>query len=101
MKGADTTDPFNLLGFGIVTYRDLLFQLIWLFLLLSVVALPSIYVYKAGTGYENLVIHGWESDSLGNLGYSSVQCSTIPLGVGTMTINCPFGIVGEIYDYGV
>ena len=43
----------------------------------------------------------YEGNTLGNLGYSSVQCQGIPLVVGKLSISCPFGVVGEFYDYGV
>lgn len=42
-------DPFNFLGFGMVAYRDLMFTLIWLFVILSVIMVPVAYIYK---GYD-------------------------------------------------
>lgn len=39
--------------------------------------------------------------SLGNLGYSSVQCENIPVGVGVVTLQCLYGKIGSIIDYGV
>ena len=38
---------------------------------------------------------------MGNLGYSSVQCGVMPLGVGKMSLQCPHGSVGEVYDFGL
>lgn len=35
------------------------------------------------------------------MGYSSVQCTTIPLEIGGMTLQCPYGYIGELYDSGV
>jgi len=37
---------------------------------------------------------------LGNLGYSSVNCDSLPVTVGHLGFQCHFGRVGEIYDYG-
>jgi hypothetical protein len=86
-------DPINSLGFGIVAYRDLLYSLIWAFTFFSLLSIPTIYIYSNGGGYYSSKL-GWEVDSLGNLGYSSVQCASIPLGVETLVISCPYGTVG-------
>ena len=39
--------------------------------------------------------------TLGNLGYSSVQCKSVPLAVEKLSFACPYGTIGQIYDYGV
>jgi hypothetical protein len=74
-------DPINSLGFGIVAYRDLLYSLIWIFSAFSILMLPTIYIYQNGSGYAFNEIPGKEIYSLGNLGYTSVQCASMPLGV--------------------
>ena len=38
---------------------------------------------------------------LGNLGYSAVDCDSLPLTVGHMGFQCSYGKVGQIYDYGL
>lgn len=43
-------------------------------------------IYRNGTGYATEDVVGFEINSIGNLGYSSVQCSTIPIGVHNMDI---------------
>ena len=39
--------------------------------------------------------------SLGNLGYSTVQCQQIPVGIGILTLECPYGTIGSILDNNV
>jgi len=39
-------DPINSLGFGIVAYRDLLYNLIWVFTLFSLLSIPTLYIYS-------------------------------------------------------
>lgn len=82
----NSNDPLNLLGFGIVTYRDLLYQMMWLFVVLSAIMWPALLIYKSGTGYDADNIASYEYLSLGNLGYSSVECSNIPIEVGSIAI---------------
>ena len=71
-SGASHKDPIFGLGFGIVAYRDLLYTMIWAFLGFSLLAAPSMYLFSNGSGYQNLISPGWATESLGNLGYSSV-----------------------------
>jgi len=97
----NSTDPLNTLGFGIVTYRDLLWQMTWLFVALTVIMSPVLMVYKNGSGYNAGEIKSYEYLSLGNLGYSTVQCASILIDVENIAIHCPYGTVGEIFSYGV
>ena len=92
-----------LFGFGIVAYRNIIKALIVAFAVLSVPALVQITIYSAGQGYDyNLEsIKGNEIYSLGNLGYSKVQCENIPIGVGYITLLCEYGSIGSILDIGV
>lgn len=39
-------DPINRLGYGIVAYRDLLYTMIWMFLILTLLAFPSLYFFS-------------------------------------------------------
>ena len=38
---------------------------------------------------------------LGNLGYSSIHCDSTPASVEHFGLICPYGTIGEIYDYGL
>lgn len=35
------------------------------------------------------------------MGYSTAQCTNIPLEVGTLAVQCPYGTIGEVHSYGV
>ena len=43
----------------------------------------------------------YETSTIGNIGYSSVQCTSIPIEIGNLQIECPYGEIGEFLDYGV
>jgi hypothetical protein len=62
------------LGYGIVAYRDILWYMFIGFSLFSVLSLPALYLFSKGEGYS-LEQPGAEIYSLGNLGYSSMQCN--------------------------
>ena len=38
---------------------------------------------------------------ISHLGYSSTECMGIPISVGRITLQCPNGKIGRIFDYGV
>ena len=78
-------------------------KFIWLFAFFSILMAPVIYYFQNGSGYQFTpkALQGYEMRTLGNMGYSSVQCRNMPLAVEKMVYGCPYGTVGEIYDYGV
>ena len=92
-------DPFNFLGFGMVAYRDLMFLLFCLLVVITLIMLPVISIYKNGTGL--VVPMGYASMSLGNLGYSTTQCTRIPLDLGRIPLYCPYGNITNLKYLGI
>ena len=92
-----------ILGFGIVNYTDILWMLICVFFLFSLILTPTMHIFHKGTGYANVAenAQAYEQGMLGNLGFSSVQCAKIPLDVGKLNLQCPFGTIGKLIDTGV
>lgn len=39
--------------------------------------------------------------TIGNMGHSSVQCAVMPVKVGKISLQCPYGSIGTIYDFGI
>jgi len=99
------------LGLGIFVYLNLMKQLACLFLLLTIIAIPSLIFYAKNDAYSvytvneagnnTLVQPGNEIFSLGNLGYASTQCVHAPLNLGSMAIGCQYGTIGKILEVGV
>ena len=99
-----TDDPVEILGFGIVAFRGVMFTTFVLMVILSIFQLPALYIFNLGEGFNILLSQSqvaYIGQTLGNLGYSSVQCNQIPVGVGKLAIDCPYGQVGEIFAFGV
>ena len=96
-------NPLASLGFGIVAYINILWTLIVVFGLFSCMLWPTMSIYHSGTGYKdvNPAVIQYELGTLGNMGYSSVQCSAIPIEVGKLSLSCPYGSIGKVIDYGV
>lgn len=96
-------DPIMKLGYGITAYRNIMWSFFVMFCILTVLCIPAFVVYGNGGGYhygkESLA--GKEKYSLGNLGYSSTQCTQVYMGISSLTLNCPYGTIGQIIEYGV
>ena len=45
-------DPYLLLGFGMIAYRDLMWCLVTMFFILSIFAMPIIDIYSKGDGIK-------------------------------------------------
>lgn len=73
-------------GFGIMAYRSTLWSLMMGFFVLSLLAMPIILLYKHGEGYINSPSHPFAILTLGNLGYSSMQCANAPLELGDIIL---------------
>ena len=80
---------------------DILYTLIWAFILFSVIMLPTLTGYRSGTAYDGDLHVGHASSMISNLGYSEVECRNIPVSLGKVAITCPYGTVGKIFEYGV
>ncbi len=100
-------DPYLILGFGMIAYRDLLFTMIIIFSILTVVMMPAFFFFQKYDGIRPAAQKSYVKYSLGNMGYSTAQCSLIPLGAGDyedsfqVPLECPFGTFGTAYSFGV
>jgi hypothetical protein len=66
-------DAFKILGFGLVSYRNVLKSLTITFFLLTMIFYPVINLYKSGSGINTQDNPGkYSSYSIANLGYSTL-----------------------------
>lgn len=88
-----------------VAYRDLIYYFIFLFSFLSLIMLPALLFYHNGTGITDG--EDYSTWSLGNLGYSTTECSLISMGAGTddtvvpVPVTCDYGTYNSSEAYGV
>ena len=90
-----------MLGFGIVEYINILFIMVCVFLIFSVLLIPTILNFRTGQVYMNDPREGYAKNMIGNLGYSSVECVHIPVSLGRITLDCSYGEIGSIIDFGI
>ena len=66
-------NAFKILGFGLMSYRNVLFSLTVTFLFLSAFFYPIINLYKSGSGIDAASNPGkYAGYSIANLGYSTI-----------------------------
>jgi len=65
-------DPLSQLGFGIVAYVNILYTMIWTFILFSLLIMPTMMNYKTGDTYAEDPHGKYATGMISNLGYSSV-----------------------------
>jgi hypothetical protein len=95
----DEIEPLNQLGFGIVAYKDLMFTMTFLFTIISLLMIPTMVFYSNQSGIPEP--KNFATLSLGNFGYSSIQCQSNPYNLLRIPIKCPYGSVGEDKSIGV
>ena len=92
---------FMALGYGTVAYFDLIQTLIVMFLCLSLVSIPTLYLLSSYEGRNTSPAGFLHSLSFGNLGFSQTVCNDVSLGVSNLTLHCPVGEIREVVSFGV
>jgi hypothetical protein len=93
-------DPYNALGFGMVAYRDLMLTLMCLWGACSLLMAPALHYYSSGSGYGGSY-GSYDKYSLGNFGYSTTECQTVPVDLNKITMECTYGVISDIYYIGI
>lgn len=91
-------DPFLELGFGLMAYRVSLFSIAVTFCVITVLAVPIMKGYGTGGPLEDEDISWYQQYTISNLGYSTVQCTSLPLNQRVATLSCPYGNITTIVD---
>ena len=98
---ATEEDPISQLGFGIVAYVNILYTMVWTFILFALLTVPTMMNFKTGDTYAGDSRAGYATGMISNLGYSSVDCHSIPVSLGQITLSCSYGSIGKIMDFGI
>lgn len=98
----DYEDPLGFLGFGIVSYFDLIKSMFFLFAVLTLVNMPALLIYKSYSNYsEDMVDNFHRTSTLGNMGFSTPKCMDTSMTTNTIILSCNTGHIGKITDFGV
>ena len=92
-------DPVGRYGYGIQSYFNLIRQLCYFMVVLTLLHIPLFIVYGQGTVVTD---GGYAAYTLGNLGASATKCTQIELAANDFIMNCsPGTTIGSITHFGV
>jgi hypothetical protein len=95
----DHEDPIDYLGFGIVSYFNLLKICIFTFLVITVLHIPVMKIYGSYNNYnEDANDRLFKVVSLGNMGFSTTKCSSSGLAADKIILSCKTGVINKIFD---
>jgi len=98
----DFVDPIYYLGFGVVSYFDLIKTMIIVFSILSLANLPNLLIYQSYENYEgDLVDRFYKEATLGNMGFSTTKCVTTSMETNNIILSCKTGFIAKITDFGI
>jgi len=86
-----STDPFLSLGFGILSYLDMLKSLSGLFIMITIFCIPLFYIYGTGEAFSNERSFPVSRFMLGNIGASTMACVHESMRDGKLELTCPPG----------
>lgn len=78
-------DPYLLLGYGMIAYRDLMLAMIYLFTFFTILTIPATIFFSAHAGYGSNPNTSWASLSLGSYGYSATDCEFVPMPINSLS----------------
>jgi len=107
-------DPFLQVGYGINAYFDVIAQLAWMFCIISLVMLPTMFKFAEYGGLKDISpFYVIDQYTLGNMGGASVLCNNVPNNIDQiqLQLSCPsgnltFNTLGQvnqtqIFDFGI
>lgn len=86
-------DPFLYLGYGVNAYFRILYQMMNLFIIVTIFYLPIFAVYSnnSAKALKGQPSYGINQYSLGNIGGSGVECATAEIRQKSLELTCPSG----------
>ena len=93
-------NPYLYFGFGIFMYFKIYGVLIFFFAIMTMLSLPSFYIFSKFNNYEGDIVGKVAAYSLGSLGYSTTKCVSVSLGVGDIALACRTGTMQKLDAFG-
>ena len=94
-------DPINYLGFGIVSYFDLIKTMMFIFLILTLLHIPVMRIYASHNNFKEDTSEKFlRVLNIGNLGFSQTKCISSTLITDKIIMSCKTGMIADIVDFG-
>ena len=87
-------DAMTRLGYGVVSYFNLIYTFLVIYFLLSVGHIPMMYNYATWKAYEGeKQISLTTQLTIGNMGQSEPRCAVVKMLAGSLPIGCNTGVI--------
>lgn len=95
-------DAMTRLGYGIVSYFNLIYTFMFVFLIITLVNIPVMYFNSSWHAFDQFRQLSWTAQyTAGNLGASEARCINVKLLGDSLSVSCSTGSVSEVTHWGV
>ena len=98
----DGEDAMTRLGYGIVSYFNVIYTFMVIFLLILLFNIPVMYNNSSWAAFAGERQLSWTAQyTVGNLGQAQTRCINVLMETETLSVSCPTGAISEITQFGV
>lgn len=95
-------DAMTRLGYGVVSYFGLIYTFMLVFLMITALNVPVMFMNSQWTAYEQYrQMSWWAQFTVGNLGASEARCLNIKMVSESISVACNTGTISAITHYGL
>ena len=98
----DGEDAMTRLGYGIVSYFNVIYTFMVIFFLILLFNIPVMYNNSSWAAFAGERQLSWTAQyTVGNLGQAQTRCINVLMETETLSVSCPTGAISEITQFGV
>ena len=95
-------DAMTRLGYGIVSYFNVIYTFMVIFFMILLFNIPVMYNNSSWAAYSGERQLSWTAQyTVGNLGQAQARCLNVLMETETLSVSCPTGAISEISHFGV
>ena len=95
-------DAMTRLGYGIVSYFNVIYTFMVIFFMILLFNIPVMYNNSSWAAFAGERQLSWTAQyTVGNLGQAQARCLNVNMETETLSVSCPTGQISEISHFGV
>ena len=95
-------DAMTRLGYGIVSYFEVIKTFMMVFTMILLFNVPVMYYNSQWAAFAGESQLSWTAKyTTGNLGQSQARCLNVAMATETLSVSCPTGSISEVTHFGV
>lgn len=93
-------DPLNFLGYGMVSYFNMIQMFVVVFFVMTLLHLPNLYLFSKWSNYKGSKAGLTATTSIGNMGFATTKCVNTAMNSNQIVFSCVTGQISQIVDFG-